>query len=105
MKVYLNDSPGFNFGLNNPSKNCVAQWGFTLPVGLTNVTVVPAGIRIHVGYIPLTEVESGGAVGDALVRASKTVLFTVLPSTGLPDTSLRTYGGDGVGAGGRSPPI
>src|SRR6266404_6989058 len=30
VNVYWKLSPGFNFGLNNPSKNCVAQCGFRL---------------------------------------------------------------------------
>ena len=100
----MKDSPGFSFGLNLPSKNCVAQWSLVFVTGLVKVTTVPTGTRMNVGNMPPTAVESGAAVAAALVRASSTVLFTVAPSTAVPDTSLRLYGGVGVGAGGTVPP-
>ena len=35
----MNDCPGLSFGLNNPSKNCVAQCASELVAGFVNVTV------------------------------------------------------------------
>ena len=99
----MNDCPGLSFGLNNPSKNCVAQCASELVAGFVNVTVVPTGTRMFDGYIAATAVESGVAVADALVRASSTVLPTVLPSTWAVVTSRRTYGGVGVAACGTVP--
>ena len=59
VKVYWKLSPGFNLRLNSPSKYCVAQCGFALgksgkvaAPGFRNVTVVPTGTRMCVGFIP-----------------------------------------------------
>src|SRR2546427_4951197 len=65
VNLYCAFSPGFSLRLNKPSKNCVAQCGFWLgkfgnvaAPGFKNVTVVPTGTRMNVGFIPLVLVLS-----------------------------------------------
>src|SRR5579884_1018785 len=105
--VYLKLCPGFSLGLNRPSKNWVAQCSFWLgkfgklsAPGFRNVTVVPTGTRMLVGNMAFVSTESRAAAVSAVreVRARRTVLFTVLPSTGWPPTARRTVTNWGAGA-------
>src|SRR4051812_17015717 len=96
-----NDWPGCTRPLNKPSKNCVAQCSLVLPVspdvlfapGFRNVTVVPTGTPRLFGNIAVVPVASFAAVAAALVRASRMVLFTVLPAVGVPPPPRRMTSG------------